>query len=73
MTRFFCYVVENGIPTHAFGVMRFDDSIYRIFGDKLLSITKDRELIIDTSTYEERSTVCATLPGILAQDVSFTL
>ena len=48
-------------------------SIYRIFGEKILAITKDREMIIDTSTYDERATSCAILPGIIAEDVSFTL
>lgn len=73
MTRFFCFVVENGIPKAPFSVMRFDDSIYRIFGDNLRHITKNRELIIDKSTYDERSTSCAMLPGIIAENVRFTL
>lgn len=73
MTRFFCYMIENSKPSNYFSVMRFDDSIYRIFGEKILAITKEREMIIDTSTYDERATSCAILPGIIAQDVSFTL
>lgn len=73
MTRFLCYEVKNGHPTNAFNVMRFDDSIFRMFGDNLLGLTKERELIIDNDTYEERSTNCAILPGIIAEDVRFTL
>lgn len=73
MTRFFCYVVKNGKPVAPFSVMRFDDSIFRIFGENLKHITKNRELIIDTSTYDERSTSCAMLPGIIAENVRFTL
>lgn len=72
MTRFFCYVVKNGRPVAPFSVMRFDDSIYRIFGDNLL-LTKNREMIIDNSTYDERSTCCAIVPGIIAENVRFTL
>lgn len=73
MTRFFCYVVKGGKPIAPFSVMRFDDSIYRIFGENLCHITKNRELIIDNSTYDERSTSCAILPGVIAENVRFTL
>lgn len=73
MTRFFSYVVKNGQPVAPFSVMRFDDSIYRVFGENLKHITKSRELIIDNSTYDERSTSCAMLPGIIADNVRFTL
>lgn len=72
MTRFLCFVVKNGQPLAPFSVMRFDDSIYRIFGSKLL-LTKSRDMIIDNSTYDERSTSCAILPGIIAENVRFTL
>jgi len=72
MTRFLCFVVKNGQPLAPFSVMRFDDSIYRIFGSKLL-LTKNRDMIIDNSTYDERSTSCAILPGIIAENVRFTL
>lgn len=73
MTRFLCYRVQNGQPLRSFGVLRFDESIYRIFGDGLLYLTKNREHIIDNSTYEERSTSQAILPGIIVEDVRFTL
>ncbi len=73
MTRFFSYVVKGGKPVAPFSVMRFDDSIYRIFGDNLAHITKNRELLIDNGTYDERSTSCAILPGIIAENVRLTL
>ncbi len=73
MTRFFCYVVKNGKAIAPFSVMRFDDSIYRIFGEKLSAITSEREMIIDNSTYEERSTASAHLPGIIVDELKFTL
>lgn len=73
MTRFFSYVVQNGKGIAPFSVMRFDESIYRIFGDNLKHITKNRELLIDPGTYDERSTTCAILPGIIAENVRFTL
>lgn len=73
MTRFLCYVVKNGKPVAPFSVIRFDDSIYRIFGENLCHLTEERDLIIDNSTYDERSTACAMLPGIIAKNVRFTL
>ncbi len=73
MTRFFSFVVKNGKPVAPFSVMRFDESIYRLFGDQLQHITKNRELLIDSGTYDERSTTCALLPGIIAENVRFTL
>jgi predicted Zn-dependent protease len=72
MTRFFCFVVKNGKPLAPFSVMRFDDSIYRIFNENIV-LTKNREMMIDNSTYDERSTSCAILPGIIAENVRFTL
>ena len=73
MTRFLCYTVKDKKPVAPFSVMRFDDSIYRIFGQNLKHLTKKRELIIDSETYDERSTSCATVPGIIAENVRFTL
>lgn len=73
MTRFLCYRVKGGQPLQSFGVLRFDESIYRIFGEGLSHLTNDREHIIDSSTYEERSTSRAILPGIIVEDVRFTL
>lgn len=73
MSRFFCSVVKDSKPVAPFSVMRFDDSIYRIFGDNLTHVTQNRELIIDSSTYDERSTACARVPGIIAENVRFTL
>lgn len=73
MTRFLCYTVKDGQPKFPFSVMRFDDSIYRFFGENLVTLTNFRELLIDNSTYDERATNCAMLPGIIADDVRFTL
>lgn len=73
MTRFFCYTVKDGQREAPFSVLRFDESIYRIFGESLQHLTKNRELIIDNNTYDERSTSCAILPGIIAENVRFTL
>jgi hypothetical protein len=53
--------------------MRFDDSLYRMFGEKLVDLTRDSELLPDTSTYGERSTASQRLPGALLESFRFVL
>ena len=53
--------------------MRFDDAIYNMLGDKLVDLTKSRELLPDASTYGERQTSSAHLPGALLKGLRFTL
>ncbi|MDA0712645.1 MAG: metallopeptidase TldD-related protein [bacterium] len=73
MTRFATFWVENGQITSPINVMRFDDSLYNILGSNLVGLTKERELLIDSSTYEHRSTDSACLPGVLINDFNLTL
>ena len=73
MTRFATFWVEGGRIVAPVGAMRFDDSIYRIFGESLVELTKERELLPDGSTYGERSTASERLPGILLKSLRFTL
>lgn len=73
MTRFLCYAVKGGKPLAPFSVMRFDDSLFNIFGKNLIALTSDRELLVDTSTYDQRSIDCAYTPGVMAENVRFTL
>jgi predicted Zn-dependent protease len=73
MTRFATFWVENGEIKAPLNVMRFDDSLYRVLGDKLLGLTRERELLIDTDTYGARSTGSARLPGALVKDFMFVL
>lgn len=73
MTRFACFWVENGEIQAPLNVMRFDDSIYDLFGTNLLGLTSERELILDSSTYGQRSNSSIKLPGVLVKDMCFTL
>ncbi|MDM8562212.1 metallopeptidase TldD-related protein, partial [Candidatus Marithioploca araucensis] len=72
-TRFATFWVENGEIVAPLNVMRFDETLYHIFGDKLMALTAERELIIETDTYEKRSSRSARLPGALVEDFTFTL
>jgi len=73
MTRFATFWVENGQIKAPLGVMRFDDSIYRIFGSNLVGLTANREFMLDPTTYEHRSTGSFHLPGALVSDLALTL
>lgn len=73
MTRFACFWVENGEIQAPVDVMRFDDSIYDIFGTNLLGLTAERELILDASSYGRRSNSSIELPGVLVKALRLTL
>ena len=73
MTRYASWWVENGEIVAPLNVMRFDESIYRMLGSNLLGLTKERDFILDSSTYMGRSTSSARLPGVLVEDFTFTL
>jgi predicted Zn-dependent protease len=73
MTRFATFWVEGGVIQAPLSVMRFDESIYRMFGDHLLGLTAEREFILDSDTYHRRSTGSSRLPGALVEQFNFTL
>lgn len=73
MTRFATFWVENGQIAAPLDVMRFDDTLYRILGSELLELTREREWITSTQSYERRSVETARLPGALIGQMMFTL
>ncbi len=73
MTRFATFWVERGRIVAPITPMRFDDSIYRMLGTNLVELTRERELLLDPSTYGERSTSSARLPSALLQSLTLTL
>ena len=73
MTRFATFWVEHGVIQAPLNVMRFDASIYRLLGERLLGLTTERELILNPSTYHQRSTGSSRVPGALVDDFNFTL
>jgi predicted Zn-dependent protease len=73
MTRFGTFWVEDGEIAGPLDVMRFDDSLYHLLGDRLEGLTRERELILETDTYDGRSTASALLPGILVSGIDLTL
>ena len=73
MTRFACFWVENGEIQAPIDVMRFDDSVYGLFGTNLLGLTAERDFILDASSYGQRSNSSMELPGALVKAMCFTL
>jgi len=73
MTRFATFWVEGGRIVAPITPMRFDDTVYRMLGENLAELTRERELLPDVSTYGERSTSSAHLPGALITSLKFTL
>ncbi|MET0595702.1 MAG: metallopeptidase TldD-related protein [Polyangiaceae bacterium] len=73
MTRFATLWVEKGRVTAPLNVMRFDETIYRMLGENLLGLTRERDFILDNDTYGQRSTNCSWMPGALVRDMRFTL
>ncbi|GAA5166593.1 TldD/PmbA family protein [Viridibacterium curvum] len=73
MTRFASFRVENGEIVAPLNVMRFDESLYRMLGDNLMALTRERELLIDGMSYGQRGTDSALLPGALVEDFRFVL
>ena len=73
MTRFACLWVENGKVVAPIADMRWDESLYNMFGANLIALTKERKLFVETSTYEERAVGGCLLPGILVENFNCTL
>jgi predicted Zn-dependent protease len=73
MTRFACFSVENGELVAPIGVMRFDDSFLRMFGEGLVALTANAELAPDPGTYMSRALASVTAPGAIVEGFRLTL
>jgi predicted Zn-dependent protease len=73
MTRFASFWVERGKIVAPVDVMRFDDSVFRLLGEKLVGLTAERELLVNGDTYRARNVSSMRLPGAIVRDMAFTL
>ena len=73
MTRFATFWVENGEIQAPVSTMRFDDSAFSLLGSQLEALTQERELLLSASTYSQRATASALLPGALVNRLTLTL
>ncbi|MTI14006.1 metallopeptidase TldD-related protein [Sansalvadorimonas verongulae] len=65
MTRYTCFKVKNGKLAHPIGAIRFDDSLYNLFGEHLEALTRHRDTIVDSFAFCRRGTGSHILPGAL--------
>ncbi|HVZ46472.1 MAG TPA: metallopeptidase TldD-related protein [Ramlibacter sp.] len=73
MTRFACFWVEAGRLVAPIGVMRFDDSFLRMFGEGLVALTSEAEAVPDNRTYGSRYLAGVTCPGAIVEGFRLTL
>ena len=73
MTRFGCFQVAGGRLVAPINVMRFDDSIYSLFGASCEGLTQQRQTEISAATYGARSASAKCTPGALLSAMKFTL
>ena len=73
MTRFACFWVENGEIIGPISDLRFDETVYNIFGSGLVEFTNHQEIFVDTATYMKRSLGVLKVPGALIENFNFTL
>jgi len=73
MTRYACLWVENGEPVAPIENLRFDDTLYHLFGDNLEDLTKQTAELPETSTYQGRQPGGMVVPGMLVKAMQFTL
>jgi predicted Zn-dependent protease len=73
MTRFATLWVEDGVPVAPVEVMRFDDSLYDLFGPRLVALGARAHLLPDTDSYGWRGFGGIRCPAMLIDGMSFTL
>lgn len=73
MTRYACFWVEDGEIVAPIANLRFDDSLYRFWGDNLINFTDFQEFVPEVGTYEARQLGGSMVPGMLVEDFTYTL
>lgn len=73
MTRFATFWVDGGRIVAPVDVLRFDDTLFRMFGQNLEALTAETELLLASETYRERALASMRLPGALLREMTFTL
>ncbi len=73
MTRYACFWVEGGEIVAPIANLRFDESLYRCWGENLIALTNTLEFIPDVDTYGSRQLGGSWVPGLLVADFTYTL
>jgi predicted Zn-dependent protease len=73
MTRYACFWVESGEIIAPIENLRFDESLYRFWGENLVDLTVFQDFIPEVGTYEGRQLGGSMVPGMLVEDFTYTL
>ena len=73
MTRFATLWVEDGKIVGPVSPLRFDDGLYRLLGEELEALTRERQWILSSQSYGQRSVETTRVPGALVRRMTFTL
>ncbi len=73
MTRFGTFWVEGGEIVAPLSVMRFDDPVFRILGDRLEGLSAERDFLPNALTFRERAVDSSRLPAALVSELTLTL
>ena len=73
MTRYAGFWVEKGEVVGPIQDLRFDESLYQIFGSELAALTREQHIDPSISTYLQRDLGGRKNPGALLNKMTFTL
>jgi predicted Zn-dependent protease len=73
MTRYACFWVENGEIVAPIENLRFDETLYKFWGENLVDFTNFQEFIPEVGTYESRQLGGNMAPGMLVENFTYTL
>ena len=73
MTRYACFWVEKGEIIAPIDNLRFDESLYRFWGENLLDLTNFQEFTPEVDTYGGRQPGGSRVPGMLVANFTYTL
>jgi len=73
MTRYACFWVDKGEIIGPIKDLRFDDTLYQIFGESLEGLTREQHIDPAISTYFQRELGGKKVPGALLGQFAFTL
>lgn len=73
MTRYACFWVEGGKIVAPIENLRFDDSLFNLFGGSLEALTRESSYLPEVGTYQMREVGGMRVPGMLLSEMKFTL
>jgi predicted Zn-dependent protease len=73
MTRYACFWVEKGKIVAPIADLRFDESLYHFWGDRLIDLTESVTFVPVVGSYGYRELGGVTVPGMLVDGFTYTL